>query len=196
MIRQKRFTREIQKSKYESVIIFPIYSREYQNIFIRRPRDPPQVYNNPQQVNLVNTRVRMIHHFWHGEYTIRNRRPNLRIHGIHRVNIAWEASLWITSSGGEAKFHPREKFGKIYIHRSDSHNAIAKRWRHSKKLHLAARSRATTRGPRDKYSLVTRRPFNPATRAARFLISINSNSIGLSGRPNRVQSAGRRRETG
>lgn len=52
MIRQKRFTREIQKSKYESVIIFPIYSREYQNIFIQRP-DPPQMYNNPQYLLIL-----------------------------------------------------------------------------------------------------------------------------------------------
>lgn len=131
------------------------------------------------------------------ECTTRNRHPNLRIRGPSCKHCSGRPDPFESlPSRGEAKFYPREKSGEIYIHRSDSHNAIAKRWRHSKKLHLAARSRGDNSRPRDKYSFVTRRLFNPATRAARFLISINSNSIGLSGRPNRVQSAGRRRETG
>lgn len=137
------YTKFVSKIETSNLITFLIYSREYQNIFVWRPRDP-------QQVNLVNTCVYLCPNQRSIISDMANVRPEIvtRIcEHIHRVNIVWETRpLWISSSRGEAKFYPREKSGEIYIHRSDSHNAIAKRWRHSKKLHLAARSRATTRG--------------------------------------------------
>lgn len=149
---------------------------------------------NLQQVNLINSCVQI-----NDPSFLTNVRPEIvtRIYeyGVHRVNtVEDQTPLNLFHSEARQSFI-RAKNPEKFIF-TDPIRIIAKRWRHSKKLHLAARSRGDNSRPRDKYSFVTRRPFNPAIRAARFLISINSNSIGLSGRPNRVQSAGRRRETG